>query len=60
MNILLDTIDLKVIKRFYRTGLLFGVTTNPTLAKRFGMSNDVDMVDKIRKVMPKESVIQNQ
>ena len=56
MNILLDTIDLKVIKRFYRTGLLFGVTTNPTLAKRFGMSNDVDMVDKIRKVMPKGEI----
>tara|TARA_Y100000034_G_scaffold121000_1_gene164683 strand:- start:215 stop:1234 length:1020 start_codon:yes stop_codon:yes gene_type:complete len=52
MKILLDTIDLKIIKRFNETGLLFGITTNPTLAKRFGMSDDIDMVKKIRHVMP--------
>jgi transaldolase len=52
MKIFLDTIDLKIIKRFYNTGILYGVTTNPTLAKKFGMSSDTDMVEKIRQVMP--------
>lgn len=32
--------------------MLFGVTTNPTLAKRFGMSDDIDMIKRIREVMP--------
>jgi len=52
MKIFLDTIDLKIIKRFYEMGVLYGVTTNPTLAKRFGMADDIEMVKKIRKVMP--------
>ena len=33
-------------------GILFGVTTNPTLAKRFGMADDIDMIGQIRNVMP--------
>ena len=56
MKILLDTIDLKVISKYYRMGILYGVTTNPTLAKRFGMASDVEMVKKIREVMPKGEI----
>lgn len=52
MKLLLDTIDTKIIEKFYNLGLLFGVTTNPTLAKRFGMADDIDMIKRIRKVMP--------
>ncbi len=52
MRLLLDTIDTKIISKYYKLGLLFGVTTNPTLAKRFGMSDDIDMIKKIRDVMP--------
>ena len=51
MRLLLDTIDTKIISKYYKLGLLFGVTTNPTLAKRFGMSDDIDMIKKIRDVM---------
>ena len=52
MKILLDTIDLEKIEDYYKSGIIVGVTTNPTLAKRFGMADDVDMINKIRKVMP--------
>ena len=52
MKILLDTIDLEKIKDYYDAGIIVGVTTNPTLARRFGMTDDVDMINKIRKVMP--------
>jgi len=52
MKILLDTIDLGKIEEYYKYGVIVGVTTNPTLAKRFGMNDDVDMINKIRKVMP--------
>ncbi len=51
MKILLDTIDTKVIKKYYDAGILYGVTTNPTLAKRFGMSDDIEMINTIRSVM---------
>ena len=52
MKIFLDTLNTDTIKEFYEIGVLFGVTTNPTLAKRFGMSDDIDMITKIRDVMP--------
>ena len=48
MKILLDTIDTKVIKKYYDAGILYGVTTNPTLAKRFGMSDDIEMINTIK------------
>ena len=52
MKIFLDTLNTNTISEFYNMGILYGVTTNPTLAKRFGMSDDIDMISKIRKVMP--------
>ena len=52
MKIFLDTLNTSTISEFYNLGILYGVTTNPTLAKRFGMSSDIDMINKIRKVMP--------
>ena len=36
MKIFLDTADLDEIKKAARTGLIDGVTTNPTLIKRSG------------------------
>ncbi len=56
MKIFLDTIDLEMIDDFYQVGMLSGVTTNPTLAKRFNMKNDIDMVHKIRKAMPEGEI----
>ena len=56
MQIFLDTIDLEVIKDFYQVGILSGVTTNPTLAKRFNMKDDIDMVKKIRSAMPEGEI----
>ena len=44
MKLFLDTIDLEVINNFYQLGMLAGVTTNPTLAKRFNMNDDIDIV----------------
>ena len=44
MKIFLDTIDVTVINEFYEMGILAGVTTNPTLAKRFKMKDDIEMI----------------
>jgi transaldolase len=52
MKILLDTIDLDEIEYYYESGIIVGVTTNPTLAKKFEMHDDIDMINKIRNVMP--------
>ena len=52
MKIFLDTLELDQIKKYSDMGILAGVTTNPTLAKRHGMTDDIDMVNKIRGVMP--------
>jgi TalC/MipB family fructose-6-phosphate aldolase len=46
-KLFLDTIDLEELKDLSAKITLYGVTTNPTLAKRFGMHDDVDMVKKI-------------
>ncbi len=48
MKIFLDSLDIKQIKKYSVMGLLSGITTNPTFSKRFGMSNDIEMVKKIR------------
>jgi len=34
MRIFLDTADTEVIKKYYGTGLIDGITTNPTLIRR--------------------------
>lgn len=52
MKIFIDTLDLQEIKRYAGLGILSGVTTNPTLAKRFGMTDDIDMVTQIREALP--------
>ena len=52
MHIFLDTIDLKFINEYFEIGILAGVTTNPTLAKRFNMKDDIEMVKEVRSAMP--------
>tara|TARA_R100000908_G_scaffold27122_1_gene12408 strand:+ start:41 stop:679 length:639 start_codon:yes stop_codon:yes gene_type:complete len=52
MKIFLDALELDQIKKYSNMGILSGVTTNPTLAKKHGMLDDIDMIEKIREVMP--------
>lgn len=40
MSIFLDTSDLREIERFYRMGIVRGVTTNPTILLREGLAAD--------------------
>ena len=56
MKIFLDTLDLNLIKKYSQIGLLAGVTTNPTFAKRFGMHDDLDMISKVRKALGKGEI----
>lgn len=51
MDIFIDTLDLTLIKKYNDMGILAGVTTNPTMARKFGMQNDLDMVLKLREVI---------
>jgi len=51
MDIFLDTLDLEVVDKYYTMGIISGVTTNPTLAKRFGMYDDIEMITKLRTIM---------
>lgn len=51
MKIFLDTLDTAMISKYAKMGVIQGVTTNPTLAKRFGMSDDIDMVQKVHQVL---------
>ena len=51
MDIFLDTIDLAIISEYFEIGILSGVTTNPTLAKRFKMKDDIEMIKEVRSVM---------
>jgi transaldolase len=57
MKIFLDTIDLKEIKYYLSHANIHGITTNPTLAKRFNMSDDIEMIKKIHNVLDKNSEI---
>ena len=57
MKIFLDTIDLNEIKKYNDILNIAGVTTNPNLARRFGMSDDVEMVREIAKVIGKNKEI---
>jgi len=54
MKIFLDTLDTELIEKYI--GLISGVTTNPTFQQRFGMFNDIDMVNKIRSSMPEGEI----
>ena len=51
MKIFLDTIDLNEIKKYNEILNIAGITTNPNLARRFGMSDDIEMVKEIGKVI---------
>jgi len=51
MKIFLDTLDTNMIKKYSEMGLLSGITTNPTFSKRFGMHDDIEMINKIRKAL---------
>ena len=55
-KIFIDSIDLEEIKFFDEKINIYGVTTNPTLAKRFNMSDDIDMVKKINSVIPNKEI----
>ena len=49
MKIFLDTSDVNVIKHHYQTGLVDGVTTNPTLMMQAGR-NPVEVISEISSV----------
>ncbi len=51
MKIFLDSLDTKIIKQYADIGLLAGVTTNPTFARRFNMTDDAEMVAKVREAL---------
>lgn len=56
MKIFLDTADVDMIASAYDTGLLNGVTTNPTLIKKSG-ADPVETIKEIAKRFPKLSSI---
>jgi len=51
MKIFLDTADLKEIRDYAATGLVDGVTTNPSLAAKTGRDN-VDVLEEICGIVP--------
>ncbi len=57
MKIFLDTIDLDEIKKYNDIFNIAGITTNPNLARRFGMSDDIEMVEKIGDIIGKKKEI---
>tara|TARA_B000000532_G_scaffold240272_1_gene230939 strand:- start:608 stop:1252 length:645 start_codon:yes stop_codon:yes gene_type:complete len=49
MKIFLDTADTDIIEQHYDTGLIDGVTTNPTLIRQSG-ENSEDVYERIKKI----------
>jgi transaldolase len=49
MPIFLDTADLKEIKRFHRMGIIRGVTTNPTILLKQGVTGGVKGIESLSK-----------
>jgi transaldolase len=47
-----DTADLKDIKDLAATGLLDGVTTNPSIVAKSGHANFIDLIKEITKIVP--------
>ncbi len=47
MKLFLDSLDTENISKYSKMCIIQGVTTNPTLAKRFNMSDDIDMIKKV-------------
>ena len=52
MKLFLDTAEVRAIDRRYKTGLIDGVTTNPTLISKLGFKNARDCVLNITTVCP--------
>lgn len=52
MKFFVDTADLKEIKDLAETGLLDGVTTNPSLVAKSGHSNFIELVREIASIVP--------
>ena len=51
MKIFLDSLDTNLIKQYADIGLLSGITTNPTFARRFNMADDIEMITKVRRAL---------
>ena len=51
MKIFLDSLDVNLIKQYSEFGLLSGITTNPTFARRYNMADDIDMITKVRQAL---------
>ena len=56
MKIFLDTSDVKVIRKYCETGLIDGVTTNPTLMKQVGR-NPVEVISEISSLFNSDASI---
>ncbi|MDD3287964.1 MAG: fructose-6-phosphate aldolase [Alphaproteobacteria bacterium] len=52
MKFFVDTADLKDIKDLAETGLLDGVTTNPSLVAKSGHTNFIELVREIASIVP--------
>ncbi len=52
MKFFVDTADLNEIKELAATGLLDGVTTNPSLVAKSGHSNFIELVREITSIVP--------
>ena len=56
MKIFLDTSDVDIIRKHCETGLIDGVTTNPTLMMQAG-ANPVKVIEEISSNFPKNASI---
>ena len=56
MKIFLDTSDVNVIRKYCETGLIDGVTTNPTLMKQAGR-NPVEVISEISSLFNSDASI---
>ena len=56
MKIFLDTSDVNIIRKYCETGLIDGVTTNPTLMKQAGR-NPVDVISEISSLFNSDASI---
>jgi len=56
MKIFLDTSDVNIIRKYYETGLIDGVTTNPTLMKQ-SARNPVDVISEISSLFNSDASI---
>ncbi len=52
MKFFVDTADLKEIKELAETGLLDGVTTNPSLVAKSGHANFIELIKEICAIVP--------